>query len=98
MEILQQQRQYVLSPDSREALARAVPVFVKLLIPVERAIRAVTRRELPPEFVNDFERFGPELMSVPADHVGDDEAPARSERASDAAKQPFQVDYVVQGL
>src|SRR5579863_3064840 len=59
VEVLEQQRQDILSPDSLEALARAVPVFVKLFISLESAIVAIAIRELPPEFMNDFECFGP---------------------------------------
>ncbi len=97
-EVAEQQGKNVLGANALESLVRVIPVDKLFLLPLQYPVIAVGRRQFPPEFVHDFESFGPALMAVAADHVGDDEAAVRLERRAHLFKQPLQIDDMVQRL
>src|SRR4030095_4176872 len=55
-------------------------------------------RQLPPELVNDRQRFGPAHVSVTANHVGDDETAGARQALLDSGEQALKIDHVMQRL
>jgi len=98
LEILEQQRQDVLRPDTLKTLHRAIPVLIKLLITLKLPIKTVGWRQLPPELTHYLQRLRPALMSIAADHVRDDKRAVGFERTLDLGEQILQIEDMMQRL
>ena len=98
MKIGREQRQNILRANSFETLARTIPVFKQLLIPLQLMVEAMGRRQAAPELVDDVEGFRPSYVAIPSDDIGRDERSMWRQTVLDPAEQDFQIHDMVQRL